>query len=56
VKKTRQRDQVRRGLPRRVTPELIAFHKRRAKQLRDQACLNMARSLWMLLTKAIRRS
>ena len=34
---------MRRDTPRRVTPERMAFYKRRAKQLRDEAYVNAAR-------------
>jgi hypothetical protein len=47
--KPRRRDQ-----PRRITPELLAFHKRRAKQLRDQACIDAMHALWRLLKKIVR--
>jgi hypothetical protein len=56
VKKTRQKKKsVRCDVPRRVTPELMAFYKRRAKQLRDEAYRDVARSLWALLAKIIGR-
>ena len=38
-----------------LTPELIAFHKMRAKALRDEACRNMARAVWRSLMRIIRR-
>jgi hypothetical protein len=56
VKKTRQKKKsMRCDVPRRVTPELMAFYKRRAKQLRDEAYRDAARSLWALLAKIIGR-
>jgi len=45
---------TRRDDPRRVTPELMAFHKRRAHQLRAEAFRNVGRALWALLMKIIR--
>jgi hypothetical protein len=42
---------ARRDQPRRITPELMAFHKRRAHELRAEACRNVARALWALLIK-----
>jgi hypothetical protein len=33
----------------------MAFHKTKAKQLRDEAFREMWRGLWVLLTKAIGR-
>jgi hypothetical protein len=44
-----------RDAPRRVTPELIALHTRRAKQLRDEACRDMARAMWGWVMKIIRQ-
>jgi pimeloyl-ACP methyl ester carboxylesterase len=44
-----------RNLSRRVTPELIAFHTRRAHQLREEAYRNMGRALQALLIKIVRR-
>jgi hypothetical protein len=41
--------------PRRVTPELIAFHSRRAKQLRDETYRNTARAMWGWVMKIIRQ-
>jgi hypothetical protein len=46
---------ARRDPTRRVTPELIAFYTRRAHQLRVEAYRNMARALWTLLMKMVRR-
>jgi hypothetical protein len=46
---------ARRDKPRRVTPELLAFHKRRAHQLRDEAWRNMWLAWWASLMKIIRR-
>ena len=45
----------RREAARRITPELMAFYKMRAKQLRDEAFRDMWRGLWALLTKIVRR-
>jgi hypothetical protein len=44
----------RRDRPRRLTPELLAFYKQRAKQLRDQAYID-AHALWTLLKKLVGR-
>jgi hypothetical protein len=41
----------RREQTRRITPELMAFHKRRAKQLRDEAYIDAMRALWALMKK-----
>ena len=46
---------MRRDDARRITPELMAFYKMSAKQLRDEAFRNMWRRLWALLTKVVRR-
>jgi hypothetical protein len=46
---------MRRDLPRRITPERMAFYRHRAKQLRDEAWRDMWRALWALLVKIIRR-
>jgi hypothetical protein len=32
--------------PRRITPELLAFHKKRAHRLRDEAWRNLWRAKW----------
>jgi hypothetical protein len=45
----------RRDQPRRITPELMAFHKRRAKQLRDAAYVDAMRALWALIKKIVGR-
>jgi len=45
----------RRDIARRVTPELMAFYKTRAKQLRDEAFREMWRGLWALVMKIGRR-
>jgi len=45
----------RRDTARRITPELMAFYKMSAKQLRDEAFRNMWRGLWALLKKLVRR-
>src|SRR6266404_6086281 len=41
----------RRDTSRRVTPELIDFHTKRAHQLRVEAWRNMWRGLWSLLVR-----
>ena len=41
----------RRDTPRRVTPEIIDFHVRRAHELRTEAYRNMGRALWALLIR-----
>jgi hypothetical protein len=46
----------RRDTARRVTPELMAVYKMRAKQLRDEAFRDVWRGLWALLMKVIGRS
>ena len=46
--KPRRRDE-----PRRITPELMAFHKHRAKRLRDQAYVDAMHALWALLKKFV---
>jgi hypothetical protein len=43
---------ARRDQPRRVTPELMAIYKRRAHELRAEACRNVARALRALLIKS----
>jgi hypothetical protein len=45
----------RRDTARRITPELMAFYKTRAKQLRDEAFRDMWRGLWASLMKIGRR-
>ncbi|MDO9562364.1 MAG: hypothetical protein Q7J60_12125, partial [Bradyrhizobium sp.] len=45
---------MRRDTPRRITPERMAFHKQRAKQLRDEAWRDMWQALWRLLKKIAR--
>jgi hypothetical protein len=50
VKKTRQN----KSLPRRITPELLAFHIKRAHALRAEAYQDMMRALWNRLMKAVR--
>jgi hypothetical protein len=42
---------ARRDPPRRITPELMAFYKRRAHQLRAEAIRNAGSALWALLKK-----
>jgi hypothetical protein len=39
----------RRDEPRRVTPELLAFHKKRAHRLRDEAWRDLWRAVWASL-------
>ena len=46
----------RRDTARRITPELMAFYKMSAKQLRDEAFRDMWRGLWALLTRIVGRS
>jgi hypothetical protein len=46
----------RRDTSRRVTPELIDFHVKRARQLRVEAWRNMWRGLWRLLLRLKRLS
>jgi hypothetical protein len=41
-------------MQRRVTPELMAFYKRRAKELRDEAYVSAVRALWAWLKKLVR--
>jgi hypothetical protein len=41
-------------LPRRVTPELLAFYTRRAHQLRAEAYVNTGHALWTFLKRIIR--
>jgi hypothetical protein len=43
----------RRDQPRRLTPELLAFYKQRAKQLRDQAYIDAMLALWSLLRRLV---
>jgi hypothetical protein len=55
VKKTRQNEEtLRRNRPRRLTPELMAFYKHRAKQLRDKAYVDAVWALWTWLKKIVR--
>jgi len=42
-------------IPRRVTPELLAFYTRRAHQLRAEAYVNAGRALWAFLKRIIRQ-
>jgi hypothetical protein len=46
---------ARRDQPRRVTPELLAFYKKKAHQLRAEACRDRVHAAWALLLKIIRR-
>ena len=41
----------RRDETRRVTPELVAFYKKRAHRLRDEAWRNLWRRMWASLKK-----
>ncbi|MBR1120342.1 hypothetical protein JQ628_02355 [Bradyrhizobium lablabi] len=45
----------RRDAPRRLTPELLAFYKLRAKQLRDQAYVDAVSAVWAWLKRLARR-
>ena len=45
----------RRDPPRRMTPELLAFYKQRAKQLRDQAYIDAMHALWTLVRRLVGR-
>jgi len=45
---------TRRDQPRRVTPELMAFYKKRAHQLRAETYVNAGRALWAWLKHLIR--
>ena len=45
----------RRDAPRRITPELMAFYKQRAKQLRDQAYVDAVRAVCAWLKRIARR-
>ena len=45
----------RRDQARRLTPELLAFYKQRAKQLRDQAYIDAVLALWALLRRLVGR-
>jgi hypothetical protein len=38
-------------VPRRVTPELMAFYKKRAHQLRAEAIRNMGGAMWASLKR-----
>jgi hypothetical protein len=40
--------------PRRVTPQIMAFYKRRAHQLRAEAYVNAGHALWAFLKKIVR--
>jgi len=46
---------MRRNDGRRITPELMAYHKRRAHELRAEAYRSMTRALWAWLIENIRR-
>jgi hypothetical protein len=45
----------RRDHSRRITPELMAFYQRRARQLREEAYVDAMRALWALLKKIVAR-
>jgi hypothetical protein len=40
--------------PHRITPQIMAFYKRRAHQLRAEAYVNAGRALWGFLKRIIR--
>jgi hypothetical protein len=42
-------------VPRRITPELMVFYKRRAHELRAEAYRKLGRALWAWLTRMLRR-
>ena len=44
---------MRRDQMRRITPELMAFYKKRAHELRAEAIRNMGRALWALVRQVI---
>ena len=46
---------TRRDEARRITPELMAFYKLRAHQLREEAFRNMWSGLWTFIKKIVRR-
>jgi hypothetical protein len=46
---------ARRDQPRRVTPELMAYYKKRAHDLRTEACRDFWRALWASLRKIVQR-
>ena len=41
--------------PRRITPQIMAFYKRRAHQLRAEAYVNVGHALWAFLKSIIRQ-
>jgi hypothetical protein len=41
----------RRDQPRRITPELMAFYKRRGKELRDRAYVDAVHAIWAWLKR-----
>jgi hypothetical protein len=41
-------------LPRRITPQIMAFYKRRAHQLREEAWINAGYALWAFLKRIVR--
>jgi hypothetical protein len=45
----------RRDTPRRIKPDLIEFHRKRAHALRAEYFRNMGRAVWALLMKIVRR-
>jgi hypothetical protein len=46
---------MRRDDTRRITPELMAYHKRRARELRTEAYRSMTRAVWPWLIENLRR-
>jgi hypothetical protein len=42
-------------LPRRITPQIMAFYKRRAHQLRAEAWVNAGHALWAFMKRIVRR-
>jgi hypothetical protein len=46
---------TRRDPSRRITPELMAFYKKRAHRLREQAWREMWTQLWVALKRILRR-
>jgi len=46
---------ARRDTARRITPEKMAFYKRKAHRIRAAACRHLGRAAWALLLKLGRR-
>ena len=44
---------ARRDQPLRITPELMAFHKKRAHRLRNEAWRTLWRGVWAFVTRKI---